>query len=63
MFEDIIGREEKPKKKKSKRPRKKINLLPKGQTVNHKQVMKRANKIRRDLEKASECGVKTMARR
>jgi len=61
MFDDIIGDvKNKPKKLKKKRPRNKINVFHKGQTLGNpkktrKQIeaMKKAMKIRKDLSDAS----------
>jgi hypothetical protein len=65
MFEDIYG-----EKKKEKKPRNRINVMPKGQTLDinkpanpnkyksHRRVVKRAVKIRKELKDAIEGGEK-----
>jgi hypothetical protein len=49
MFEDILGEKRETKKKKRQ-----INLMPKGQTINAKNTMKRANSIRRQIKKVKD---------
>lgn len=53
MFEDILGNENEEVKK----PKNRVNIMPKGQTQSKKEAMKRAMKLRKELKRMKERGV------
>lgn len=52
MFEDILGKE-----KEIKKPKNRVNVMPKGLAKAKKDAMKRAMKIRKELSKVKKEGV------